>query len=142
MPSLLLLLVSAFVVALFTGCGGGAGGATLSAHDIELPGGVESVIPFPADASVRTHMDLEEDGHSIVFSPGLTWPEAVSFFSDGLASGEWTVTNESLPEREEGERTARWSAEGHGVSLNIEVTAFGGRNGFNMNGFMMVTELD
>ncbi len=146
-PVFLLLPLSILIAALLAGCGGSAGagsakGETVAAHDIQLPNGVESVIPFPAEATVRTSMNLGENGHSIVFSPGISWPDAVSFFSEKLAAGQWTVTNEYIPEKTEGERSARWEAEGHGITLNIEVTAFGGHDGFNMNGIMLVRELE
>jgi hypothetical protein len=139
LPAVITLTLFFFGMVLASGCNGG-GGQTADAHELELPNGAEAHIPMPSDASIRTHLDLDENGHSVVFSPGITWPDAIDFFSENLKSGEWNLIDEEIPDREEGERTASWRAEGYGVQVTIEITAFGGRQGSNMSGWMLVEE--
>ena len=96
---------------------------TAAAHDLEFPGGVESEVPFPPDATIRTVVHPEEDAVSVVFDPQMEVEEAVDFFSDKLSSGGWTLTEEDVAELDVGVR-ATWRAEGHGMSLYVNGNVF------------------
>lgn len=136
----LYLLLSALSLLLIAGCSTSSS-ETVAAHDLELPKGVESEVPLPADASIMVHSQ-QDDYYSILYSPGVSYPEAVAFFSDKLSSNGWTLIEEEIPEREEGERMASWKAEGYGVELTVTLTAFGGAEGSNMTGFIMIEEIN
>ncbi len=99
------------------------GEATAAAHDLEFPDGVESEVPFPPDATIRTVAHPEEDAVSVVFDPEMEVAEAVDFFSDKLSSGGWTLTDEDVAELDVGVRST-WRAEGHGMSLYINGNVF------------------
>lgn len=133
LPLLLLGTIAAI------GCNG-AGGQTADAHELVLPNGSEAHIPMPAEANIRTYLDLGDDGHSIAFSPGLSWPDVIDFYKKNLKTGDWNLVSEEIPDRTEGERTASWEVEGYGVKVTVEITAFGGRQGSNMSGWMLVEE--
>ncbi|WP_280772072.1 hypothetical protein [Salipaludibacillus daqingensis] len=124
-----------------TGCGNGSSTETAEAHDLELPNGIESKLPLPAEASIN--FQNEEDGtYSLMFRPGIDYPDGIDFFSDGFSSDGWTIQDEDIPETNEGERTADWGVSGHGVELNVSLTAFGGEDGSNMSGFIVINEAD
>ncbi|MDG5787112.1 hypothetical protein QA612_06370 [Evansella sp. AB-P1] len=135
----LFLLISLCLMFLITGCGGSS--ETAGDHDVELPNGVEKHLPLPSEAQI-TFRHEDDNYTSFMYRPGISYPDAVEFFSDNLATEGWTLTREEIPERTEGEREAMWEAEGHGVSVRVTLTSFGGPEGFNMTGFVMVRELD
>lgn len=125
------------VLFLFLAGGCGAQGDTAAAHGLNLPAGAESVVPLPGGAAI-VMAESAEGSAVVLFRPGLNWPESVDFFSTGLQRGGWSLEEESIPELNQGERTAAWRARGHGVRVTINVTAFGGPEGSNMSGVLMV----
>lgn len=135
-PVVALAIVAALLLA---ACGGGGGG-TAAAHGLELPGGVESELPMPEDASIQAAVEPEEGVVSIVFSPGMTYGEARDFYVDALDGSDWTIVDESIGEADEGEVGSTWSLEGHGVEVNISLTGFGGDSATNVTGSLIVEE--
>ena len=134
-----LLVALALVAALLlAACGGG--GATAAAHDLELPGGVESELPMPAEASIQAAVEPEEGVVSVVFSPGTTYGEARDFFVDALDGSDWTVVDEHVGEADEGEVGSTWRLEGHGVEVYVSLTGFGGDGATNVTGSVIVEE--
>ncbi|MBU9713061.1 hypothetical protein [Evansella tamaricis] len=133
----LFLFISVASLLFISGCGGSK--ETASDHGLELPNGVESHLPLPAEAHIAFQ---HEDGntYSIMYQPGVSYPDAIEFFSERLSTDGWTLVSEDIPDRTEGERTAGWEAEGHGVEVTVTLTAFGGPDGFNMTGFIMITK--
>ncbi len=136
------ILFIVFFLTLLPGCnpagnGAAAGGSTLAGHGVELPDGLAAKIPFPAEANVRTKM-VRDDTHIIMYSPGLSYPDALAFFSESLHNSDWTIDSEYIPERKEGERESRWQLSGHGAEVSVSVSAFGGEQGFNMSGIVSV----
>lgn len=115
----------------------GAPGDTAAGHGLSLPAGSESVVPIPAGAAI-VMSETAEGSAVVLFRPGLNWPESVEFFSGAFERGGWTLEEEDIPELDQGERTAAWRARGHGVRVTVNVTAFGGPEGANMSGVLMV----
>lgn len=124
---------------LFAACGGG-GGETADAHDLELPEGVESELPMPADASVMSAQEPEEGTVVVVFNPGSTYGEARDFYIDALEGSDWTVVDEFIGEAEDGEVSSNWSVEGHAVEVVISLTGFGGDGATNVTGSILVEQ--
>ena len=135
----ILLIILVGLILVVSGCGGSSS-QTLATHDVDLPDGLAEHVPLPEDASIR--MAMENQGtYMIMYRPGVSYPEAVDFFMEALPANDWIINEENIPDREEGERTASWSTERHGVKMRIELTAFGGVNGFNMTGIISIEEL-
>lgn len=149
------LLAAVASVLLVTACGDGTpdiapgqatpdsspGPGSLAEHDTRVPEDLALLVPMPEEASIR--MSMEDSGRLIVmFSPGLNWPEALGFFSENLPAMAWQVSVEDLPAATEGERTAQWQAQGHAHSLNLSLTTFGGEQGFNTTGHLMLEASD
>ena len=145
------LLAGLSSVLLITACGDGTpdispgqaapdsspGPASLAAHDTRVPEDLARLVPMPEEASIR--MSMEDSGRLIVmFSPGLNWPDALGFFSENLPAMAWQVSLEDIPAATEGERTAQWEAQGHAHSLRLSITTFGGEQGFNTTGHLML----
>ncbi|MCD8509691.1 MAG: hypothetical protein LRY73_07320 [Bacillus sp. (in: Bacteria)] len=122
---------------MLAGCGGSGASETAANHDLEFEGGVEDVVPMPADATIQMVID-NDDSHAIMFRPNLTYTEFVEFYSERLSSNGWTITEERLPESAEGEREGDWTAEGHGTTIMVSFTAFGGPDSTMINGFLFV----
>ena len=136
------VILAVCVLAVTAGCGSGnSAGASLADFETRVPDSIARHVPLPEGASVRMHMTRDEQ-MIVMFSPGVSWPEALAFFSNALDRGGWTLESESLPEYSEGEREANWSARGHGHQLSVVITAFGGEQGFNMTGLLMLQEDD
>ena len=137
--SLILLLTILFLA---SGCAVGSSASnTLASHDTELPNDIASEIPFPKEGTIQFGVD-RDDGISFMFSPGITYPEFIDFYSKELSANGWTKTNESIPDREEGERYVEWNAEKDGLKVYVNLTAFGEIDGFNMSGFITVEGYD
>jgi len=128
-------LLPIFFLFLAGACGAQADSA--AAHGLSLPAGAESVVPLPGDAAI-VMAETAEASAVVLFRPGLNWPESVDFFSSRFQRGGWSLDEESIPELNQGERTAAWRARGHGVRVTVNITAFGGPEGSNMSGVLMV----
>ncbi|MGY6630567.1 MAG: hypothetical protein ACXIUL_06100 [Wenzhouxiangella sp.] len=130
--------LAALLLILLTACGGdSANNSQLSQFDTRIPDAIAQHVPIPEEATVRMSM-VRDDGMSVMFSPGISWPASIDFFSRALPAHGWTVDEEDLPSEHEGEREARWIATGHGHQLRVSVNAFGGEQGFNMTGFILL----
>ncbi|TVR66100.1 MAG: hypothetical protein EA422_02690 [Gemmatimonadales bacterium] len=133
------MLFVLFILIISAGCG--AAGDTAAGHGLSLPEGSESVVPLPAEAAI-VMAEATEETAVVLFRPGLTWPESVAFFTQGFAGRGWTLDEQEIPELDQGERTAAWRARGHGVRVVVNVTAFGGPEGANLSGVLMVEPED
>lgn len=122
---------------MLVGCGGSGSSGTAADHDLEFESGVEDVVPLPAEAQIQMELDAG-DSDAVMFRPNLTYTEFIEFFSERLSSDGWTITEETIPEDPEGEKEGRWKAEGHGTSIMVAFTAFGGPDSTMINGFLYV----
>jgi len=99
------------------------------------------VVPLPSQAAIVMSEAADETA-VVLFRPGLNWPESVTFFTQGFEGRGWTLEEQDIPELDQGERTAAWRAVGHGVRVTVNVTAFGGPEGANLSGVLMVEPQD
>ena len=112
----------------------------LSDYDIELPNGVESKLPMPKDSKVS--INIAKDGrYGIMFSPSLNYPESVAFFSKNISPDDWEI-EESISEKTEGERDSKWNLRGHQVKVRLDITTFGGEEGFGTSGYYHIERVD
>ncbi len=131
---IILLLICAFF---FIGCdtdsipllSSGGPEHTAEEHDLELRDGLESKVPMPERVGML--MDhLSDDIHNIQFTyPGMTYDDAVEFYSENLRRGGWTIVEEetkTFAEVESGEDGSQWVVEGHGVEMSVAVIPLGG----------------
>lgn len=124
------LAVLVSMLLLIVGCSGGEKG-TLASLDVDLSNGMESEIPIPDEASIKTSM--EEDGVDIImFNPGGSFREAEDFYIKELPERGWDVTSETIETDEEGEVESYWTAEKDGKTLNVTVSGFGGKDSEQM----------
>ncbi len=136
--TLYLSIVATLLIGLIAGCGSdSASDGQLSQFDTRIPDAIAQHVPMPEQANIRMSM-VRDDGMSVMFAPGISWPDSLSFFSRALPAHGWTVDEEDLPSETEGEREAFWVAQGHDHQLRISITAFGGEQGFNMTGFILL----
>jgi hypothetical protein len=134
------IVAGILVLVLASGCGAGSeAGTSLANFDTRIPDNIARHVPLPEGANVRMSM-IQDERMIVMFSPGVSWPETLSFMSENLPAHGWAIEREDLPERTEGEREARWVARGHGHEMTVSITAFGGEQGFNMTGHMMLEE--
>ena len=131
-------LIATLLLGLTTACGSdSASNSQLSQFDTRIPDAIAQHVPMPEEATVRMSM-VRDDGMSVMFTPGISWPESIDFFSRALPAHGWTVDEEEVPDRTEGEREVRWLATGHDHQIRVSITAFGGEQGFNMTGFILI----
>lgn len=130
-----------FIALIFSVSSCGSGGKdTLHTHEIDLPNGVESKLPIPKDSKIN--MNVEKKGkYGIMFSPGLNYPESVEFFSQNISSDDWEI-EETISEKEEGDRESRWVLKGHNVKVRLKVSTFGGKEGTGTSGFYSIVNAD
>lgn len=137
------MVAAIIVIALASGCSadssGSSGAASLADFDTRIPDAIASHVPLPEEAEVRVSM-VREDEMTVMFLPGISWPDSLSFFSSSLPAYGWELETEKLPEETEGGREARWVAHGHDHTLTISLRAFGGVDGSNMTGLIMLEE--
>ena len=138
------LLLATVTLVLISACGGSDSSnhhqsGQLSQFDTRIPDAIAQHVPMPGAATIRMSM-AREDGMSVMFVPGISWPDSLAFFAEGLTHHGWIIQEEEMPTETEGEREARWTATGHGHSLRLSLTTYGGEQGFNMTGVILIQE--
>lgn len=131
-------IFAVLLIGLTTACGSDtATGSQLDQFDTRIPDAIGRHVPLPEEATVRMSL-VRDDGMSVMFAPGISWPDSLDFFAGALPAHGWTVEEEEIPDRTEGEREVRWLATGHDHKIRVSITAFGGEQGFNMTGFILL----
>src|SRR5690625_134513 len=92
--------------------------------------------------TLKSHLIEKKDGrYDIMFSPSLNYPESVAFFSKNISPDDWEI-EESISEKTEGERDSKWNLRGHQVKVRLDITTFGGEEGFGTSGYYHIERVD
>lgn len=98
----------------------------LADMEIEAPGGVEDLIPFPSPAAVHNVARPQEGLLTVAFEAQAVFEELAERISAFLEESTWEVTDESVGQATAGEVGADWRMSGHGVRVSITLIGFDG----------------